>query len=87
MIRPTIRIWKDRDFVEDASHAAHRLQTTLSSAQEIVVVELRKLLLLSLDDLLVVTREFINPDVSSFRPGSLFTSSRRVTAERPKSQT
>ncbi len=61
---PTIRIWKNRDFVEDVSHTAHRLQTTLTPAQEIVVVELRKLLLLSLDDLLVVTREFINPDVS-----------------------
>ena len=28
------------------------------------MVELRKLLKLSLDDLLAVTREFINPDVS-----------------------
>jgi len=61
---PTIRTWKDRDFVEDVSHTAHRLQTTLTCAQEVVVVELRKLLLLSLDDLLVVTKEFINPDVS-----------------------
>ena len=61
---PTVRTWKNRDFVEDVSHTAHRLQTTLTPAQEGVVVELRKLLLLSLDDLLVVTREFINPAVS-----------------------
>jgi len=61
---PTIRTWKNRDFVEDVSHTAHRLQTTLTPAQEVVVVEMRQLLLLSLDDLLVVTREFINADVS-----------------------
>lgn len=51
----TIRTWKDRDFVEDVSHTAHWIQTTLSSAQEVVVVELRQLLPLSLDGLLVVT--------------------------------
>ncbi|RLA05049.1 MAG: hypothetical protein DRQ54_08695 [Gammaproteobacteria bacterium] len=60
----TVRTWKNRDFVEDVSPTAHRLQTTLTPAQEVIVVEIRKLLLLSLDDLLVVTREFINPDVS-----------------------
>jgi hypothetical protein len=32
--------------------------------QEPIVVELRRLLELPLDDLLVVTRRFINPDVS-----------------------
>jgi len=36
------------------------LQTTLTPVQEAVVVELRKTLLLPLDDLLVVTREFIS---------------------------
>ena len=61
---PTIQRWRRRDYVEDASHTPHRLQTTLTPAQEVVVVELRRLLLLSLDDLLVVTREFINPKVS-----------------------
>ena len=40
------------------------MQTTLTPAQELVVVELRKTLLLPLDDLLVVTREFIHPEVS-----------------------
>jgi len=37
------------------------LQTTLSDIQEKIVVELRKTLFLPLDDLLIVTREFINP--------------------------
>lgn len=61
---PTIQRWRHSESVEDRSHTPHRLQTTLTPAQEVVVVELRKLLLLSLDDLLVVTREFINADVS-----------------------
>ncbi len=48
----------------DRSHTAHRLQTTLTPAQEAVVVELRKTLLMPLDDLLAVTREFLCADVS-----------------------
>ena len=60
----TIRRWKGRDSVEDRSHTAHRLQTTLTPAQETVVIALRQTLRLSLDDLLVVTREFINEAVS-----------------------
>ena len=60
----TIRRWRDRAVFTDASHTAHRLQTTLSSAQEIIVVQLRKTLLLPLDDLLALTREFLCPDVS-----------------------
>lgn len=61
---PTIRKWRQRQSVEDFSHTAHRLQTTLSTAQEIIAVELRKSLKLTLDDLLVVVREFLNPAVS-----------------------
>lgn len=60
----TILKWKHRTDFEDRPHTAHRLQTTLTPAQEMIVVELRKTLWLSLDDLLAVTREFINPDVS-----------------------
>ncbi|MDN0085246.1 IS481 family transposase [Crenobacter sp. SG2305] len=60
----TIRKWKSRDSVEDRPHTAHRLQTTLTPAQERVAVELRKILKLGLDDLLVVIREFLNPAVS-----------------------
>ena len=43
---------------------AHHLHTTLSPAQEAVVVALRQSLLLPLDDLLAVTREFLNAGVS-----------------------
>jgi transposase-like protein len=61
---PTVQKWKSRDSVEDRSHCAHKLNTTLTPAQEIIVVELRKILLLGLDDLLVITREFVNPEAS-----------------------
>ena len=54
----TVYKWKKRTSVHDASHTPHRLQTTLTPAQERVVVELRRTLLLPLDDLLAVTREF-----------------------------
>ncbi len=56
--------WRGRDEVEDRSHRPHKLNTTLNEAQEDIVVELRRFLLLPIDDLLVVTREFINLDVS-----------------------
>ncbi|OYY75403.1 MAG: hypothetical protein B7Y40_00290 [Gammaproteobacteria bacterium 28-57-27] len=54
----TVRKWKKRTNFNDASHAAHRLQTTLPPAQELIVVKLRKILL-PLDELLAVTREFL----------------------------
>ena len=57
----TVRKWQRREQVQDLSHRPHRLSTTLKPGQEAVVVELRRMLLLPLDDLLVVTREFINP--------------------------
>ena len=60
----TVARWKKRDFVEDASHTPHRLQTTLNAGQESLVLLLRQKLDLSLDDLLAVTREFIHPDLS-----------------------
>jgi len=60
----TIYKWRHRDSVLDRSHTAHRLQTTLTPAQEAVAVALRRTLLVSLDDLLAVVREFLNPDVS-----------------------
>jgi len=61
---PTIIKWRNRNTVEDGSHTAHTLQTRLSPAQEAIAVELRKTLKLGLDDLLVVVREFLNPQVS-----------------------
>ena len=60
----TVYKWKKRDSVHDRSHTAHHLQTQLTPAQEIVVVHLRRALLLPLDDLLAVTREFICETVS-----------------------
>ncbi len=60
----TIRRWQGRDTLADRSHTAHHLQTTLTPAQEVVVLALRETLWLPLDDLLVVTREFINEQVS-----------------------
>jgi transposase InsO family protein len=60
----TVWKWRHRDGVQDRSHTAHRLQTTLTPAQEAVAVALRRTLLLPLDDLLAVVREFLNPDVS-----------------------
>ena len=60
----TARKWKHREDAQDRSHRPHKLSTTLNPAQEVLAVELRRTLLLPLDDLLVVIREFINPDVS-----------------------
>lgn len=62
--RDTIRKWRKRDTVADGSHTAHRLQTTLNAAQEELVIYLRSQLLLPLDDLLAVVREFIEPEMS-----------------------
>ena len=59
-----MRKWRKRDSVDDESHKPKVLNTTLSPAQEYVVVELRTRLLLSLDELLTVCQEFINPNVS-----------------------
>ncbi|WP_379971600.1 DDE-type integrase/transposase/recombinase [Edwardsiella ictaluri] len=60
----TIRRWKYRDNDQDRSHTAHRLQTVINPVQEWLIVELRKTLLLPLDDLLVVVRRFIFPELS-----------------------
>jgi hypothetical protein len=60
----TIYRWRGRTSFEDRSHKAHQLATTLTPTQEAVAVELRRMLLLPLDDLLAVTGEFLNPDVS-----------------------
>ncbi|BAC08272.1 tll0721 [Thermosynechococcus vestitus BP-1] len=62
--RHTVAKWRKRATVEDKSTRPHRLQTTLTEAQELVIVEVRKLLLLPLDDLLVLARTFLNPNLS-----------------------
>jgi hypothetical protein len=60
----TIRKWRSRDSVFDRPHTAHRLQTTLTPVQEAIAVALRRTLLLPLDDLLAVVREFLAPEMS-----------------------
>ena len=62
--RDTIRKWRKRTTVADASHTPHRLQTTLNAGQEELVIYLRTQLLLPLDDLLAVVKEFIEPGMS-----------------------
>jgi transposase InsO family protein len=62
--KATARKWKNRESPEDLSHRPHKLNTTLTPAQEAIAVELRCMALLPLDDLVAVVREFINPDVS-----------------------
>ena len=49
---------------DSKSHTAHRLHTTRPPAQERIAIELRKILKLGLDDLQVVVREFLHPNVS-----------------------
>lgn len=61
--RSTIMKWRSRDSFEDRSHRPHQLYTSLTSVQEDIVVALRRALLLTVDDLLVVVREFIKPDM------------------------
>ena len=61
--RATVRQWR-REKGQDASHRPHHLHATLTPAPEIVVMELRNTLLLPLDDLLAVTRELLNPNMS-----------------------
>jgi len=60
----TVRKWQKREVFEDKSHRPDNLRTTLSEAQEHIVIELRKTLLLTLDDLFVVTRKYLNQNVS-----------------------
>jgi transposase InsO family protein len=60
----TVWKWRKRSDVQDRSHTPHKLQTTLTPPQEAVAVALRKALLVPLDDLLAVVREFLNPHVS-----------------------
>ena len=60
----TIKRWRERNDVFDRSHTPHNLKTSLSAAEEEIVIELRKTLLLTLDDLLRVVREFVKPDCS-----------------------
>ena len=58
--RGTIIKWRKRDCFNDKSHRPNTLHKALSPVQEEIVVMLRRSLLLTIDDLLVVVREFID---------------------------
>jgi len=60
----TVRKWRQRETLEDASHVPKNSKTTLTLQQQYVVVQLRTRLMLSLDDLLQVCRQFINANTS-----------------------
>jgi len=60
----TVRKWQNRKDVHDLPHTPHKLNTTLTANQELLLVELRKTLLLSLDDLVAITHEYINQSAS-----------------------
>jgi transposase InsO family protein len=62
--KATARKWRTRQDMQDRSHRPNKLSTTLTPAQEALVVELRRTLLLPLDDLLAITHEFINTEAS-----------------------
>ena len=62
--KATVLKWKQRDSVEDLPNTPHKFSKTMSDLEEFVVIELRRSLLLPLDDLLAIVREFINPKVS-----------------------
>lgn len=60
----TIRRWKNRKTVQDYSSRPHHVHCSFTKEQEAVIVELRTILLLSLDDLLAIVKEFIHPKAS-----------------------
>lgn len=63
--------WRRRDDFEDRSHRPDTLSSTLTAAQEAIVCALRTTLLLPLDDLLAITRQYINPKASRSGLGRL----------------
>jgi transcriptional regulator with XRE-family HTH domain len=62
--RSTAAKWLKRNDVQDRSYRAHTLHTTLSTAQEAIVLALRQSLCLPLEDLLFITRQYINAEES-----------------------
>jgi transposase-like protein len=63
----TIRKWPSCTDFQDCSPTTHHSPTTLSAAQETIVIQLRKTLRLPLDDLLALTGEFPCPAFSRSR--------------------
>lgn len=61
--------WKSRELTADCGHCPHQLNMTLTPGVETFSADLRRLVLLPLDYLPVVPREFINLAVSPSRLG------------------
>jgi transposase-like protein len=62
--RATIQKWEKREDVQDRSHRPHEMATSLSPAQETIVLEIRHLTRLPMEDLLVLIQKFMKPDMS-----------------------
>lgn len=60
----TIRRWRKRSTVRDASHTPNRLAISLSPLEEELVCELRTRLQLPLNDIVEVMRRCLNPQLS-----------------------
>jgi len=60
----TIRRWKKRTTQEDGSHTPHRLPIKLTLEEEQLIIELRRELRLSGEDIQEVIRQSVNPTVS-----------------------
>ncbi|MDR3352446.1 MAG: hypothetical protein LBO00_05470, partial [Zoogloeaceae bacterium] len=58
------RKWEKRDDVQDRSHRPHHMAPRLTEVQEMVLLEIRNMLLLPLDDLLVIARKFIKAGIT-----------------------
>lgn len=62
--KATVLKWRNSTSIEDGSHTPHSFRKTMTDFEELVVIELRKTLLIPLDDLLAIIHEFINTQVS-----------------------
>ena len=60
----TIYRWRGRTSTQDRSHRPHRLATSLSPLEEALIIELRNLLALPLDDITEAMRRCVNPKLS-----------------------
>ena len=60
----TIYKWKHREDSKDRSHARHNLLSSVSAAEEEIIIELRSKLELSLDDITEVMTRCINPKLT-----------------------
>ncbi len=62
--RDTVRKWKYRKLLRIIRTRRMHLNTSLTPAQEVMVIELRTSLLFPIDDILVVAQKFLCPEIS-----------------------